>query len=157
MGGGVACGVFTEGFPVQDPGNHQYPLGGADVTGGCGVKTFYLVSLGCPKNLVDAEVMIGTLERACWMLVELPEKADMLVVNTCGFVQSAVEEGIDEILALAETKKKFPPKKLVVAGCMVQRYREKLERELPEVDLFVGTEGCEDIGRIVNGDPRGPE
>ncbi len=113
------------------------------------MKRFHLISLGCPKNFVDSEVMIGMLEEAGWELVELPEDADMLMVNTCGFIQSAVEEGVGEILELAQIKKKYQEKLLVVTGCMVQRYREKLERELPEVDLFVGTEGVKDISQLL--------
>ncbi len=114
------------------------------------MKNFHLISLGCPKNFVDSEVMIGILEEAGWQLVEVPVDADMLMVNTCGFIRSAVEEGIDEILELAQIKKEFPEKILTVTGCMVQRYREKLENELPEVDLFIGTEGVKDIAQLLS-------
>lgn len=108
-------------------------------------KKVFIVSLGCPKNLVDTEVMLGLLEEAGFVPCDNAEDADILLVNTCGFIQSAVEEGIDEILSLAEIKEEFPGKLLVVAGCMVQRYGEQLESELPEVDLFIGTEGIQGI------------
>jgi len=109
------------------------------------LKTFHLVSLGCPKNLVDSEVVFGQLEFNGWKGIEQPENANLLVVNTCGFIQSAVEESIEEILQLAAYKQQDPEKKLAVIGCLVQRYRKRLESELPEVDLFVGTEGVKDI------------
>ncbi len=105
------------------------------------IKTFNLVSLGCPKNLVDSEVMYGLLEQHGWNGVDDPAAAALLVVNTCGFIQPAVEESIEEILQLLEYKNINPDTKLAVTGCLVQRYRRKLEEELPEVDLFVGTEG----------------
>ncbi len=105
----------------------------------------HIVSLGCPKNLVDSEVMLGCLQKDGWVVEEEAKKADLLLVNTCGFIQPAVEEAIDEILTLAELKTEFPQKKLVVTGCLVQRYREKLHQELDEVDLFIGTEGVKDI------------
>lgn len=107
--------------------------------------TFHLVSLGCPKNLVDSEVMLGFLQQAGWQLTEDPSEATVLLVNTCGFIQPAVEEAVDEILELARVKEKNPGKYLVVTGCLVQRYGDKLALELPEVDLFVGTEGVKDI------------
>ena len=108
-------------------------------------KTFNLVSLGCPKNLVDSEVIYGMLEEDGWEGVADPTNAAVLLVNTCGFIQPAVEESVDEILQLARIKADSPGVKLVVVGCLVQRYRQSLQQELPEVDLFVGTEG---IGRI---------
>ncbi len=109
----------------------------------------FLLSLGCPKNLVDSELMLGQLEKAGYQVVEEPEEANLLLVNTCGFIKSAVQESIDEILALAEFKKDDPHKKLVVAGCLVQRYGAGLQEELPEVDLFVGTDGFQDIAKLL--------
>jgi len=121
-------------------------------------KTVFIVSLGCPKNRVDSEVMLGLLSEAGYVSCDAAEQADLLLVNTCGFIQSAVEEGIQEILALVEIKEHHPEKKLVVVGCMVQRYGEELVRELPEVDLFVGTEGTQDIveklGALGRGDKK---
>ena len=110
---------------------------------------FNLISLGCAKNLVDSEVMLGAMADSGWEFVESPEEADLLLLNTCGFIQSAVEEAIDEILELAKIKRLTPGKKLVVTGCLVQRYKEMLVKNLPEVDLFVGTEGAGNIGKLV--------
>lgn len=100
----------------------------------------FIQSLGCPKNLVDSEVMSGTLRDAGFVFAEDPEDADILLVNTCGFITPAVEEGVDAILTLAEIKKKKPGCKLIVTGCMVQRYGNNLRQELPEVDLFLGVD-----------------
>lgn len=114
-------------------------------------KKLFMLSLGCPKNLVDSEVMLGILERHGYSVCDSPEKADLLLVNTCGFIQSAVEEAIDEILALARYKEEDQRKQLVVTGCLVQRYGLKLKEELPEVDLFIGTEGFHDIAERIAG------
>lgn len=114
-------------------------------------RSFHLVSLGCPKNLVDSEVVYGLLEEGGWQGLEQPDEAAVLLVNTCGFIQPAVEESIEEILQLASHKDTDPAKKLVVTGCLVQRYRQKLEKELPEVDLFVGTEGVPRVVALLEG------
>lgn len=111
--------------------------------------SFHLVSLGCAKNMVDSELIIGSLQQAGWHFEEQVEQADLLLLNTCGFIQPAVEEGIEEILELVAVKKSNPVAKLVVVGCLVQRYQKTLMAELPEVDLFIGTEGCADIGTRV--------
>jgi len=113
--------------------------------------SFNLISLGCAKNLVDSEVILGAMKNAGWQIDDDPETADVLIINTCGFIQEAVEEAIEEILALATIKDEFPEpdKKLVVVGCLVQRYGQQLAAELPEVDLFVGTEGPEKIPQLV--------
>ncbi len=108
-------------------------------------KKLFMVSLGCSKNLVDSEVMLGLLEKDGYAVTEEPEDANLLLVNTCGFIGSAVKEAIDEILALSRYKKDDPAKKLVVTGCLVQRYGAELEKELPEVDLFIGTNGFHSI------------
>ncbi len=113
------------------------------------MASFHLVSLGCPKNLVDSELMFGLLEQAGWVFEENPQQASMLLINTCGFIQSAVEEAIEEILELTLLKEEDPAKLLVVTGCMVQRYRDELVQELPEVDLFIGTDGCHQIVTLV--------
>lgn len=105
-----------------------------------------LVSLGCAKNLVDSEVMIGLLSEAGFEPVVNLNKADVLLVNTCAFIDEAQEEAIDTILGLAELKKKDPCRKLVVTGCLAQRYPEDLLREIPEIDAVVGTG---DFARIV--------
>ncbi|MEW6429489.1 MAG: 30S ribosomal protein S12 methylthiotransferase RimO [Thermodesulfobacteriota bacterium] len=109
------------------------------------MKTLHMISLGCPKNLVDSEVMLGSLEAAGYRVSEDPAAADVLLVNTCGFIQSAVEEGIEAIMELLPLKQQDPGKLLVVTGCMVQRYGDALVGELPEVDLFIGTEGFHQI------------
>ncbi|MBB5346919.1 30S ribosomal protein S12 methylthiotransferase RimO [Desulfoprunum benzoelyticum] len=108
-------------------------------------RTVYIVSLGCAKNLVDSEVILGSLVQAGWKIVEDASSAQILLINTCGFIQSAVEEAVDEILQLVKVKTEFPDKKLVVVGCLVQRYKDQLLPELPEVDLFIGTEGGKDM------------
>ena len=96
------------------------------------------MSLGCPKNLVDTEIMLGGLSQAGWEVVGEPAAADLLLVNTCGFIEAACKEAVDTILELARVKENDPGKRLVVTGCLVQRYGVELAKELPEVDLFVG-------------------
>jgi ribosomal protein S12 methylthiotransferase len=98
-----------------------------------------LVSLGCPKNLVDAEVMLGHLPASRFEITTDEAQADIIVVNTCSFIQDAKEESVETILEVADHKKTGRCKLLVVSGCLPQRYREELAKELPEVDLFVGT------------------
>ena len=117
-----------------------------------GNKKLYMVSLGCSKNLVDSEVMLGLLEKEGYRVTQEPENADLLLVNTCGFIGSAVREAVDEILDLARYKQKDQSKKLVVTGCLVQRYGTELEKELPEVDLFIGTNGFHNIAEQLHGD-----
>ena len=94
------------------------------------------VSLGCSKNLVDTEMMIGLFKNNNHKIVNEPKDADIIVVNTCGFIESAKEEAIETILEMAEYKKK-KCKYLIVTGCLVERYKEELEKEMPEVDIFV--------------------
>ncbi len=110
---------------------------------------FHLVSLGCAKNLVDSEVILGSMATSGWQFADDPEDADVLIINTCGFIQAAVEEAISEIFELVKIKECFPDKRLVVVGCLVQRYKEKLVEDLPEVDLFVGTEGAGEIAALI--------
>lgn len=112
------------------------------------MRTFHLVSLGCAKNLVDSELMMGSLMQNGWQVEDDPERADLLLLNTCGFIQPAVEEAIEEILQLAAIKEESACK-LVVIGCMVQRYKEGLVDELPEVDLFIGTEACHRLAGLI--------
>ena len=102
------------------------------------MERVHLVSLGCPKNRVDSEVMVGKLLEGDFELVNEPDQADVIIVNTCSFIQPATEESIETVLGMAEYKKD-QCKKLVVTGCMVQRYGQALEGELPEVDHFLGT------------------
>jgi ribosomal protein S12 methylthiotransferase len=110
----------------------------------------YLHTLGCPKNRVDSEVMLGTLAEAGYRLVREPDEAEIIVVNTCGFIESAKEESVDAIVELAAQKTSGRCRKLVVTGCLVQRHADELARELPEVDHFLGTGAYADVARIVS-------
>jgi len=110
-------------------------------------KCVYIVSLGCPKNLVDTEVMLAQLDAYGYQIVDDPADASVLLVNTCGFIQPAVEEAVDVILEMAEYKKDHPATRLVVVGCMVQRYGKELAKELPEVDVFLG---LDEVPRIID-------
>jgi ribosomal protein S12 methylthiotransferase len=103
------------------------------------MERVHLISLGCPKNRVDSEVMVGKLLESDFELVDEPDNADVIVVNTCSFIQPATEESIDTVLQMAGYKERGSCKKLVVTGCMVQRYGADLEEQLPEVDHFLGT------------------
>lgn len=102
-------------------------------------ETACLVSLGCPKNLVDSEVILGLLSREGYLLTTDPSRADVLVVNTCSFIEDATKEAVETVLQLSILKKEGRCRLLVVAGCLPQRYGEALEKEFPEVDIFVGT------------------
>jgi ribosomal protein S12 methylthiotransferase len=102
-------------------------------------SSVYFVSLGCPKNLVDSQVMLGLLKSNKFTITETPEDADTVIVNTCSFIDSAKKESIDTILEMAEFKDSGKLKNLVVSGCMAQRYAKDLEKDMPEVDLFIGT------------------
>ncbi len=115
----------------------------------------FLISLGCDKNLVDSERMLGSLEAHDITPTDSPEEADFIIVNTCGFIKKAVEEAIEEILALSLWKTKGRCKKLVVTGCMVQRYGKKLPDLLPEVDFFLGTSHYCDIAKVLKDSVRG--
>jgi ribosomal protein S12 methylthiotransferase len=103
------------------------------------------VSLGCPKNLVDSEVMMGLLARAGAELAPRAEDADVIVVNTCAFIESAQQESVNTILEMARHKTSGPAKKLVVAGCLVERFRDDIRKRIPEVDAVVGTGELESI------------
>ena len=103
------------------------------------------VSLGCPKNLVDSEVMMGQLVAKGHELTPHPDQADVLVVNTCSFINPAKKESVDTILEMAEYKKVGRAKKLIVAGCLVERYRGDIREELPEVDALIGTNELDGI------------
>src|ERR1700723_353659 len=103
------------------------------------------VSLGCPKNLVDSEVMMGLLARAGAELSPRAEDADVIVVNTCSFIESAQQESVNTILEMAGLKTSGRAKKLVVAGCLVERFRDKIRKRIPEVDAVVGTGELENI------------
>ncbi|HVO22415.1 MAG TPA: 30S ribosomal protein S12 methylthiotransferase RimO [Candidatus Margulisiibacteriota bacterium] len=102
-------------------------------------KKVYLQSLGCPKNLVDSEMMLGLMARDGAEIVLDPEAADVTIVNTCGFIGEAKKESVDTILELGRLKESDPSKRLIVTGCLVQRYGSELQAALPEVDAFLGT------------------
>ncbi|HWP43105.1 MAG TPA: radical SAM protein, partial [Blastocatellia bacterium] len=116
-------------------------------------KRVGMVSLGCPKNLVDSEVMMGLLARQGYELTTDAKAADVLVINTCGFIDSARQESVDTILELARLKQSGNLKRLVVAGCLVERYREELQREIPEIDACIGVNQLQEIGSVI--EPKG--
>jgi ribosomal protein S12 methylthiotransferase len=108
-------------------------------------KKVGFVSLGCPKNLVDSEVMMGMLAQAGAQLTTHAQDADVIVVNTCSFIESAQQESVNAILEMAQLKKQGRAQKLVVAGCLVERFREEIRKRIPEVDAVVGTGELETI------------
>lgn len=110
------------------------------------MKKVGFVSLGCPKNLVDSEVMMGQLRAAGYEITADAAEAETIVVNTCGFIESAKQESVEAILEATSFKTEGDAKRVVVAGCLVERYRDDLVKELPEVDAFIGTN---EIGRIL--------
>jgi len=111
-----------------------------------------MVNLGCPKNLVDGEVMLGHLARRGHRLVGDAKEADVIVVNTCAFIDRAKQESIDAILEMAREKETGRTRRLVVTGCLAQRYDEELRREIPEIDATLGTGQVEDVRRAVEGE-----
>lgn len=113
-------------------------------------RKVYFVSLGCPKNQVDTEVMLGVVRDGGHRVVDSAEEADTLVVNTCGFIEAAKEESIDTILELAQAKQ-GTDKKLVVAGCLSQRYPTELADEMPEVDHFLGSADMLGLAKVLGG------
>ena len=108
-----------------------------------------MVSLGCPKNLVDAEVMLGVLSRQEYEITTNEKDADVIIVNTCSFIKEAKQESIDAILDLAERKHDGRCHTLIVSGCLPQRYQDELAKELPEVDIFIGTGDYPRIAEIL--------
>jgi ribosomal protein S12 methylthiotransferase len=115
-------------------------------------KTVGLLSLGCPKNLVDGEVMLGRLQGAGYQLVPDAKQADVIVVNTCAFIDRAKQESIDAILEMAREKEVGRARRLVVTGCLSERYDADLRREIPEIDATLGTGQVEEILRAVDGE-----
>ena len=107
------------------------------------------VSLGCPKNLVDSEVMLGMAEKDGHEITADASQADVLVVNTCAFIDRAKQESIDTILEMAELKKQAAGRKLVVTGCMAERYRDELKKEIPEIDAVYGTGEVEGLAQFM--------
>lgn len=108
-------------------------------------KSFTIISLGCPKNTVDSEVLKGYLEKLGYNYLQEPEDADIIIINTCGFIDFAKEESIEVILETVELKKTDPGKKILVVGCLSQRYPEQLRTELPEVDGIFGIDSWDKV------------
>ena len=108
-----------------------------------------LISLGCPKNLVDSEVMLGIIEKYHIEITNDPEAADIIIVNTCGFIESAKQESIDTILSMAAYKTEGCCRYLIVTGCLAQRYAQELFQDMPEVDAIVGTNVYKDIAQVI--------
>src|SRR5213596_576063 len=110
-----------------------------------------MISLGCAKNLVDAEIMLGSVLQRGMEITSRAEDADVLVVNTCAFIDSAKEESIEAILDAHQQRglNKRPDQKLIVSGCMSQRFARELHNELPEVDAFIGLDQVKELGEIV--------
>lgn len=113
----------------------------------------HLISLGCARNRADSEVMLGSLINRGWAVTDVPEEANCVVINTCGFIQSAKEESIDTILSAAELKKSREGMKLVVTGCLTQRYKTQLSKGLPEVDMFLGTDEFTRLADLLDNAP----
>lgn len=111
-------------------------------------KSVYMISLGCPKNLVDSEIMLGNLTVEGYVIEKEPENADVIIVNTCSFIDSAKKESVDTILEMSSYKQK-KCKKLIVAGCLVERYKDEIFNELPEVDAVIGTGNVEELVEII--------
>mgnify|MGYP003564711299 FL=1 len=111
----------------------------------------FLLSLGCARNQVDSEIMLGRIRKAGWTIVEDPEDADTIVVNTCSFIEDAADESIELILELAHYKQTGKCKRLVVAGCLPERYRDQIAGQMPEVDVFIGTGAFDRIVEVVEG------
>jgi ribosomal protein S12 methylthiotransferase len=118
-------------------------------------KTVALISLGCPKNTVDSEVILGKLAQDHYVIVQDPAQAEIIIVNTCGFIEAAKKESIETILDAAKLRKTGKLKTLVVGGCLAQRYGEELKKELPEIDVLFGLNDIEQVAdRIINQQPR---
>lgn len=118
-------------------------------------KRVHFISLGCPKNLVDSEIMAGTLMKDGYEVVPDAEGADTVIVNTCGFIEDSKKESIQKILEVSELKNSGSVKRVVVAGCLTQRYKNELVDGLPEADLFVGSGEFQNIGNILSGHSKG--
>lgn len=109
----------------------------------------YFVSLGCDKNLVDSEKMLAILDHAGYRLAQEPEQADVIVVNTCAFIHDAKQESIETLLEMAEYKKKGTCKVLIAAGCLAERYKEEIQKEMPEIDGIIGTTAYDTVAQVV--------
>lgn len=109
----------------------------------------YFVSLGCDKNLVDSEKMLAILDHAGYRLAQEPEQADVIVVNTCAFIHDAKQESIETLLEMAEYKKKGTCRVLIAAGCLSERYKDEIQKEMPEIDGIIGTTAYDTVAQVV--------
>src|SRR5204863_2851923 len=125
-------------------------LGADAVARGVLLLKIGLVSLGCPKNLVDGEVMLGLAQQAGHEITADARDADVIIVNTCAFIDNAKQESIDAILEMAQHTREG--KRLVVTGCLAERYRDELKKEIPEIDAVLGTGELADIDGTIEGD-----
>lgn len=116
-------------------------------------KTVAVISLGCPKNTVDSEVMLGKLTQERYSLVKDPSQAEVVIVNTCGFIEASKKESIDTILEVAKLRKTGHLKSLVVGGCLAHRYGDELKKELPEIDILFGLNDVENVANQIKGTP----
>ena len=107
----------------------------------------YFNTLGCPKNINDSEIAMGNLEEKGFTIVDSPDEADAIIVNTCGFIEDAKKESIDEIFNMAAYKEKN--KKLVISGCLVQRYADELYKEIPEANGFIGVNDYDKLPKLL--------
>ena len=104
------------------------------------MKKIHITTLGCSKNVVDSEVLSGQLESRQYEIVDKPQDSDVLIINTCGFIEEAKKESIQAIFEALALKKEDPAKKVFIAGCLTQRYKKEIEKEIPEADAIFGTE-----------------
>ena len=115
-----------------------------------GIKNISIVTLGCSKNEIDSELMIGLLKKNNYRIVNLLEEAEIIIVNTCGFIKDAKEESIETIWEMSQYKNEGKCKYLILAGCLAQRYSNELLEEIDEVDGIIGTGNIEDIINVIN-------
>lgn len=138
----MSTGNGSSHTSVNTSGASGRPVAGA-------AKKVHFVSLGCPKNLVDSEIMLGHMMREGYSVTDAPEEAETIVVNTCGFIEDAKQESIQKILEMSGYKSTGAAKNLVVAGCLTQRYKDELVEGLPEADLFIGSGEFQNITKIL--------
>jgi ribosomal protein S12 methylthiotransferase len=120
-----------------------------------GAPTVSLISLGCPRTLVDSELYLGALKQQGFRVVEGADGSDTVIINTCAFVQEAIQESIDTVLQAVKLKQQGKVKSVIVAGCLVQRFKDELIKELPDVDGFLGVDGFTDVTAVVQQASRG--
>lgn len=132
------------------------PLSGRPKAGILSNRNVHIVTLGCPKNRVDSEIMLGGLVERGWQLTDRPDDADVLVVNTCAFIEASKQESIEAILEAARYKEEGRAQKLVVTGCLSQRYADELVQELPEVDHFLGTSAYAQLPALLDEEDAAP-